>query len=389
MNKQRLHNFAKFLLLFLPLLLTTACLKAKSAATQLSPDEWNPQKTRVFVVGLLEWQDAENFKPFPKENRRDDELLEVLRQKGVPESQIFKLKDTNATTAKIQNVFENFLNHSAPDEWLIVYYTGHGYRDYDDGRVYLASYNAGIKGDKGWAVDSIPDTIDKFFKGKRAIVALDNCNSGAIVDAVKDRKSRISYAALATTPASSSSTGNWTFTESLINAFRGNSYIDADKDGAISFGEMTANSYDDMLFAEEQLAQFALTGDFSERTVLTKAKKTDKPRLGERIEAFDGEDWYRGVIVDANASERFRVHYYGYDDDEDQFVTAENIRKFVPKSYKIGEKIEAESGGEWYPAKIIDVKGGAHLVAYDDYDDSENEWLPSDYIRKRKRRKKS
>lgn len=387
MTKQRFHLFAKFLLLFLPLLLTTACLNAESASPQISSDEWNPQKTRLFVVGLLEWQDAENFKPFPKENRRDDELLEVLRQKGVPESQIYKLKDGNATTAKIQNVFENFLNHSAPDEWLIVYYSGHGYRD-EDGRVYLASYNAGIKDDKGWAVDSIPDTIDRFFKGKRAVVALDNCNSGAIVDAVKDRKSKISYAALATTPASSSSTGNWTFTESLINAFRGNSYIDADKNGAISFGEMIKNSYDDMLFAEDQVAQFALTGDFTEQTILTKAKHTDKVRLGERIEAFDGTDWYRAVIIDSGNRTEFKVHFYGYDDEYDQYVNAKNIRKFVPTSYKIGEKVEAESDGEWYPAKILDVKGGAHLVAYDDYDDSANEWLASDYIRKRKRRHK-
>lgn len=335
------------------------------------------------MVGLLEWQDAENFKPFPQENRRDDELLNVLRSKGVPEEQIYKLKDKTATTAQIQNVFENFLFQSQPDEWLFVYYTGHGYKD-EDGRVQLASYNAGVNGAGGWSVESIPETIERFFKGKRAIIALDNCNSGAITDAVKNRRSKISYAALATTPASSSSTGNWTFTESLINAFRGKSYIDTDKDGKISFGEMIKNSYEDMLFAEEQVAQSELTGDFNNQTVITAVGRASKPRLGERIEAFDGNDWYRAIITDSE-NNRFFVHYYGYGDDQDQYVNADEIRNFVPIHFKIGDKVEAEDDGEWYLAKILDVKGGAHFVAYED--GAPNEWLPSDFIRKRKRKK--
>jgi hypothetical protein len=382
-NFLSISRIAKFFLILLSITISTACFDAQPAVRQMSPDEWNPKKTRVFVVGLLEWQDAENFKPFPQENRRDDELLNVLRVKGVPEEQIYKLKDKTATTIKIQNVFENFLSRSQPDEWLFVYYSGHGYRD-DDGQVYAASYDAGINGAKGWSVESIPETIDRFFKGKRAIVALDNCNSGAITDAVKNRRSKISYAALATTPASSSSTGNWTFTESLINAFRGESYIDSNKDGKISFGEMIKNSYDDMLFAEEQIAQSELTGDFSSQTVITAAMKSNNPRVGERIEAFDGFDWYRAIIT-ATKNDLFRVHFYGYYDDQDEYVDATAIRPVTPKHFKIGDKVEAESSGEWYRAKVLDVKGGAHLVAYED--GAENEWLPSDFIRKRKRRK--
>jgi hypothetical protein len=83
-----------------------------------------------------------------------------------------------------------------------------------------------VKNVPGWKVESIPAAIDKHFKGSRAMLALDNCHSGAIVDACKNRRSRISYAAFASTPANSSSTGNWTFTESLINAFRGEALVD-------------------------------------------------------------------------------------------------------------------------------------------------------------------
>jgi hypothetical protein len=301
----------------------------------------------------------------------------------VPANQIVYLKDREATTGKIQSSFESFLAKAKPEDWVFVYYEGHGFKN-EAGEVYLASYNAGIKNDPGWKVDSIPNTIEKYFKGSRAMLALDNCHSGAIVDAVKNRRSNISYAAFASTPANSSSTGNWTFTESLINSFRGEALSDLNKNGEVSLDELVKNAADDMLFAEEQVAQFALTGEFEKPTFITKARKANSPRLGERIEAFDGDDWYRAVITDVK-NDSFKVHFYGYEFEEDQYVAAKHLRRAWPRQFKIGEAVEAESDGQWYKAHILEVKGGAHFVSYDDYEASEREWLPSAQIRKRKR----
>jgi hypothetical protein len=119
---------------------------------------------------------------------------------------------------------------------------------------------------------------------------------------------------------------------------------------------------------------------------LPKAKSGSSPRLGERIEAFDGDDWYRAIITEVKG-ELYKVHYYGYEFDEDQYVTAKEIRRAAPKQFKVGDAVEAEQDGKWYAAHILKVKGGAHLVSYDDYD--ETEWLPSSGIRKRKRADKN
>jgi hypothetical protein len=178
---------------------------------------------------------------------------------------------------------------------VFVYYCGHGYKSDDNTQTFLASYDA--TGEIGWRVKSVPETIDKFFKGSQALIMLDNCYSGTMAEAVKNRRSRISYAVLASSHFNSFSTGNWTFTESLIYAFRGEPFVDDDADGRVTLGELAENAAEDMLFAEEQIAQFALTGKFNNRTILAENRKKIVPRLGERVEAYDQGDWYRAIIT--------------------------------------------------------------------------------------------
>jgi len=50
--------------------------------------DWQPKRTWVFVVGILQWQHKEMFDSFPQTNRRDAQLVEYFRQQGVPESQL-------------------------------------------------------------------------------------------------------------------------------------------------------------------------------------------------------------------------------------------------------------------------------------------------------------
>lgn len=359
--------------------LFVSCGAAKNTNSQTAQNVWNPQKTWVFFVGLLEWQDKQTFGSFPQKNRRDKILLDVFRTRGVPESQILYLQDNAATTVEIQSAFEKFLGKAKSGDWVFVYYCGHGYKT-DNKETYLASYDA--SGKNGWKVASVPDTIDKFFKGERAVIMLDNCYSGAMAEAVKARQTKISYAVLASSHFNSFSTGNWTFTESLIYAFRGESFVDEDANGKINLGELAQNSAEDMLFAEEQIAQFAFTGNFNNQTIIAENVQKNAPRVGERIEAFDRNKWYRAIIT-ASENNKFKVHYFGYEYDEDAWRSANQIRQFTPKTFKIGENVEAEWNGKWYAARILEVKGGAHLVSYDGFGAEWDEWIPSKRVRRK------
>lgn len=343
-------------------------------------NQWNPNKTWVFFVGLLEWQDSGSLPSFPQKNRRDKILFDLLKQSGVPANQMMYLKDSEGTTSRIQSELNKFLAKSQPNDWVFVYYCGHGYKD-DKANAFLASYDVNQK-TPGWSVKSIPDAIEKNFKGSHAIIALDNCYSGAMTNAVKSQKRRVSYAVLASSMASQVSTGNWTFTEALISAFRGENFIDDDKNGVVTFAELKSNAEDDMLFGEEQMATFAFTGSFNPNTVIAKAEpSSNNPRMGERVEINSANAWWKGYVIDAN-NNKLKVHYYGWEDSDDEWVTANQLRQPKITQYRVGERIEVEWQKQWYPAKVLEVKGGTHYITYEGYGKEWDEWVSSKRIRK-------
>lgn len=341
---------------------------------------WNPQRTWVYFVGLVEFQDKANFDSFPQENRRDVELLDLLKKRGVPSNQIVYLQDKKATTGAIRQSFPQFLSRAQTGDWVFVYYSGHGFKSDDMKETFLAGYDSSDK-ISGWNMRSIPDTIDKYFKGSNALIALDDCYSGEMTKIIKKGNRRVSYGVFSSSSASSLSTGEWTFTESLINGFDGKKFVDLNHDGAITLDELARDTEDDMLFAEEQVATFAFTGNFDRQTVIASADTNVTPRLGERVEAHSEDDWYRAAIIDARGA-KFKVHYFNYNNSDDEWVTAKQIRQFKPKQFPVGASVEVESEDEWYPAKILAVRGGSHYITYDDYDGVYNEWVSSDRVRK-------
>ena len=141
------------LILFVSLVLSQFAVAQTSA--------WDPQRTWVFCVGLLEWKDSESFASFPKENRRDEIFLKVLKDRGVPASQVVYLQDRSATTARIKSEFIKLLARTQPGDTLIVYYEGHGYKD-DNEKAFFASYNVSDENRVlGWPGLSVPHWIEQ------------------------------------------------------------------------------------------------------------------------------------------------------------------------------------------------------------------------------------
>ena len=310
--------------------------------------DWEPQKTWVFVVGTLRFKHEDIFDSFPQENRRDAELVSFFRQQGVPREQIVYLRDSEATAKRIQASLASQLARAKPGDLLFLYYTGHGYKS-DEGDTYLASYDAGDEDVQGWPVDSIPASIERYFKGARAFIALDNCYSGALVEALTGRRTRVSYAALTSSSANQSSTGEWTFTEALLAALRGRATEDMNNDGEITLEELATQVREDMAFAENQRIDFRVTGDFSLRTVLSQAELKRDPRVGERVEVRSEGSWYKGRIINVDPERsRFLIDYYGWDDSYDEWVSARKIRQPRHKRFAAGRTIEVKPEGQRY-----------------------------------------
>ncbi|HNB21949.1 MAG TPA: hypothetical protein PKZ32_06025, partial [Candidatus Melainabacteria bacterium] len=109
-------------------LLSVLALASASPSTAEATEaalSWEPSRTLVFVVGVLKWQDK-SYLQFTAKARRDAQLVEFFRAKGVPESRIVYLCDSEATLRKVYGEFDKLLEQSNPGDTLIFYYCGHG-----------------------------------------------------------------------------------------------------------------------------------------------------------------------------------------------------------------------------------------------------------------------
>ncbi len=306
-----------------PLVILVACWIASASTTAARERSWQPQRTWVFIVGILKWQDAETFPSFPQTNRRDVQLAEFFRREGVPANQLTYLKDAQATTREVRARFSQMLSQTREGDFLFVYFTGHGYKSDDERTTYFATYDAGAK--SGWSTRSIVTDINSAFRGAGVLLTADCCFSGELVKDARQLNTRFSYAALTSATSDKLSTENWTFTEMLLAGLRGRSYADIDGDGDVTLSEMAENERRDMVFAEDQQPAFTFSG-FPSDLVMANAPRPATPDIGRRVMVRSENNWYKARIVEAHGN-RFRVHYFGYEDTDDEWVLPRQIRE--------------------------------------------------------------
>ncbi len=362
--QQKLKGLGLSLLLLPGILLFTA-----STGSAWERD-WQPQRTWVFIVGTLKWKHSEMFESFPQQNRRDAQLADFFGRQGVPSDQLVYLQDKQATTRRVRNEFSNMLSHTNEGDFLFVYFTGHGYKSDDERQTFFATYNAS-ENVPGWSTESIVSDINQSFRGSRVLLTADCCYSGSLVKEARRLNNRVSYACLTSSLAGQLSTENWTFTEALLAGLRGRAYEDINGDGEITLGEIADNAKEDMAFAEEQQSSFATRGDFSRNTILATAARKSSAELGNRVEVRSEGDWYRALITDARAG-KFRVHYYGFEVSDDEWVLPRQIRN---------SKILAGASGEilWErqtePATVQKFAGDVNRIHHGNDNRGSNDWI--------------
>jgi Caspase domain/RNA binding activity-knot of a chromodomain len=363
--------------LFVPLLV----LQVFAISAPAKDFGWQPDKTWVFVVGALNWKHSDMFGSFPVKNRRDVALVEFFKQSGVPKTQIAYLQDKQATQERIDTAFAEQLKKLGPDDLLIVYYCGHGSKAEEGDDVFLASYDTGDEEVAGWSVNSFPPQIKSESKCKRVLWFLDCCYSGQAALALTKQKGRPAYACVTSSSASESSTEHWTFSDALLDTLRGAAYVDLNHDGAVTLSEFAAHIGADMNLAEEQLSTFATTEGFDKEMILARAEPSAHPRIGERAKARDQNgDWYAGRIIEARDG-KFKIHFIGYEDDEDVWAAPNELSPIKPTQYAIDTQVEVRWKKKWYPATVLQAKDGVHLIHYTGYEAKWDEWVPSKRIR--------
>jgi hypothetical protein len=353
--------------------------------------DWNPEHTWVFAVGILEWEHSEIYPSFPAamKNRRDAQLVKYFKDAGVPATRITYLKDAAATKERIQRDFRELLDQTEKGDLLIFYFAGHGSRDVDSGETWFANYDAGNSNASAWNIRSIFAAIDKHFSGNRVLLLADCCHSGALYEECRRRNhndgdEELAYAALTSSYSHNTSTGNWTYSDSVLAGLRGESQVDLNHDGVVELNEIAQYTDLELAFLEGQKSMFFAASAFPRTAKLAEVEDELTPRVGQRVEVESKGRWYRAKIIDVDGDQT-QVHYAGYGDDWNEWVGPERLRPYQPAQFAAGDKVEVEwnQDKKWYPATILKAWYGLHLVHYDNYESSTDEWVGPGVVRLR------
>ncbi len=333
---------------------------------------WEPARTWVFAVGVLKFDDR-GLQAWPDEGRVDAVLLQTLRKRGVPEEQMLFIKNEEATEAHVSKELAEFLKRPREGDMLLFYYTGHGGRDYSDPNrpVNFILYETKAN----WTVSSMLDVIEEHFHGSRVLLAADCCHSGALAEEASRRSGKIGYGVLTSAHSNSVSTGNWTFTECLVDVFRGKPAVDANADGEISFVEAAHYCDAEMSFREDQRATHLALGKFSGDLIFARVKGDRAPRVGEHCEGQLRGVWMKARILEAKDG-KFLVDWVGRDKLADAWLEPDRLRPYEPAMMEVGTRVQVQWNRQWFPGKVLQAEHGLHLVHYDGFPPADDEWVP-------------
>ncbi len=343
--------------------------------------------TYAVIVGVLHWEDK-GLTAFPPEHRKDQELYDMLRKRGVPADNMALLLDERATLANIRKELQTIAAKAKPDSTLIFYYAGHGWR-MPTGTAAFANYDYSAKkaNHPGFEVREIGDIlVEKKFQGARVLLLADCCHSGGLQDVVRNlAKAKIKAAALTSADIICFSTGSWIFTQTIIDGFAGDPFLDADGDGSITLGELAAEVSRAMQFRERQRYCFVSDGIAANFKLAPTNREKKLPEaikgafaLKEYVTARDNGKQRPGRIVGFH-EEKYAVEFYSYTEKEVVLLPASALSKIKYKTYKIGEGILVARAG-MPKATILEVAGDFHRVAYPGQRGRGEEWLLSDRI---------
>jgi hypothetical protein len=353
-------------------------------------EEWEPAKAHAVIVGVLEWKSG--LTPYPKRHRKDQELRDVLVQRGTPAENIELLLDKDATLPKIRSAIEKTANRAPKGSTLIVYYAGHGWAAGND--YCFANYEVEpAKKDTAWSMTDLGATLAKDFKGQRAFFWADCCFSGGfevVVDALA--KKRIAAFDLTSASTANTSTNNWTFTQSIIDGLRGDPLVDLNGDGKITLGELDAEVREAMKHMEGQKHGFKTTG-LDDDFVMAKASGPRPKANGAKFPigsyVVAGGKQGRVVAVDG---ETYTVQFYHYSDKVTESFAAKDLAVSTREPGKTVARLDAgmkpdcevESQGQWWEAKVMKKEKDRWYIHYVGWGKEWDEWVTKERIRFKK-----
>ncbi len=343
------------------------------------------EDTYGVIAGVLTFAEP-GVNGWSAEMRKDQELYQVLRARGVPADHIELLLDHAATHENVAAALARIAKRAPAGATLFFYYAGHGTRD-GSGKPYFLAYDtqSGALPATGIAVSGVADSIVENFSGKRVVLMADCCYSGTLKDAADTvaEKKKIAAASITSADASNLSTVNWTFTQTVIDALRGDGLMDQNGDRSVDLAELDSFVADEMKYRELQRHGFHLRGvpEHSPLAVATPVERGSGPfEAGSYVRAAYARDTRVAQVRRAGAKKSL-VRFYKYNHSEDQELDNSGVQRLRFRRYPVGAKLKVTWGGKLWDAKVLKTDGDFHYITYPGWPHYWDEWVMSDRIR--------
>jgi len=348
-------------------------------ALSYSTETLDPANTYAYLIGFVHYNDP-GVPLLDPTNRADIRLKVALKDWGIPEERIALRQDSQAPRATIETSLADFARSIPSGGNLIVYWTGHGYRFGHE--AYLLAYDSihGQERQTGIPTAEIGDIVRKSMNGGKVLFLVDTCHAGAFRQVARGFAPDTGIAAAALTSANLGTTATlaWTFTDALIDAFRGQAWVDENGDGDITFGELTSYVDDTMRFEADELAGGGFSPDFDPNLVLSSVPKS------ERVSPLDG--FHLGEFVQEKTARRRIGQIVGIDQNQLRLVFVDGTKGAlpptslelpdIPNPYHVGDHLKISGN----VATVLKLKLNFIFVHYDGLSPDKDEWRPIDEV---------
>jgi len=354
----------------------------RPAAPAAAATDIEPQRTYALIVGVLGWSDK-SVSSFSKKNRKDRELFDTLARTGVPKTNMTILLDDKATLRGMRKGLSTVLGRATPDSTFIFYYAGHG----SPGAFLNYDCTSNGKEERSFNLSEITAAIKKHFKGKNVLLMADCCYSGGLGAVANDLAAAgFKAASLTSADATVESSGNWTFSQTILDALNGSVFFDSNNDGVITLGETAAEVSSEMKFRERQLSGCTFAG-LPKSWRLARTKGATVPPgpapgsfpLKEYVEAPYEKETRVGRIVGWEKG-RYLVEFYGYTEKTRGAFTPAQLSAVKFKQCEPGKTVTVSWRNEPVAARVVRLQNGFHLISYIGWPSYWQEWVLADRI---------
>lgn len=396
----------------------------------------DPANTRVLIVGVLTYEDEASLGNFDTYHRKDQELMQTFIDYGVPEENIIGLFDENATRAHIYKSLHDIALASDSETNFVFYFAGHGFNgwDADKSSIYFANHDIKyLHPDKtGFNINFLENEFRAEFPGNSVVLLGDCCKSGGLIGIAESFGSEGKKAVgLTSCYYTEWSTGNWTFTQKIIDALKGDGLIDIDNSGTVTLGEMADGVARGLKYIDRQksfVGYYNCGPDAVVADVTTTYPEFTDPnyQLGQYVFA-DFKKTIITVEITGKTGSTYQARYYNYADYATFNFTAADFKTPYFVQYTVGENVELDNftdkpgiligaegdfyeienpgGGQilwrlyekiiadeeipamildatgtWVPGQILDQTPTSYYVTYTDKNFQWDEWVDADHV---------